>query len=272
MAKVIPLANPLQKPPSMGMVHLVGAGPGDPELITLKALRLLQQADAVVYDSLANDALLDHCRDDCQLIYAGKRKSRHSLPQQGINALLVDLARGGRQVVRLKGGDPLIFGRAGEELAALEQAGVPWTLVPGISAANGCAAAMGMSLTHRDHAQALTLITAHRRDGELDINWDLAMQPGQTVVIYMGLSCLAGIREELLRRGKPPATPFAVVSQGSSAEQQIISGTLGDILALVRQHQIQSPALLIMGEVVGTACLREVSITALTSLSTPTGF
>jgi uroporphyrin-III C-methyltransferase len=246
------MVEPIKLPQKsrMGCVHLVGAGPGDPELLTIKAMRLLQSADVVVYDRLANDALLDYCSDTCQLVYVGKRKNLHSLPQEQINDLLVDLARGGRQVVRLKGGDPFIFGRGGEEIDALEQAGIPWSVVPGITAASGCGASIGVPLTHRDCAQAVTLITGHRREGELDINWDLALQEQQTVVFYMGLSSLSLICTELLKRGKAADTPFAVVSGGTSKTEVVIAGTLSTIGAMVEQANPPSPALLIMGEVI----------------------
>ena len=178
-------------PDRSGEVCLLGAGPGDPELMTLKGLRALEAADVVVYDRLANPALLEHTRPACERIYVGKRKDRHSLPQEQICELLVALARAGRRVVRLKGGDPFIFGRGGEEIDRLEAAGIPWRVIPGITAATGCAASTGIPLTHRDCAHALTFITAHRRDGELTFNWELALHEQQTVVFYMGLSVVA---------------------------------------------------------------------------------
>lgn len=248
-----------------GCVHLVGAGPGDPELLTIKAMRLLQTADAVVYDRLANTALLDYCRENCELIYVGKRKDKHSLPQEQINALLVDLARGGRQVVRLKGGDPFVFGRGGEEIDELEVAGIAWTVVPGITAASGCGASIGVPLTHRDCAQAVTLITGHRREGELDINWNLAMQEQQTVVFYMGLSSLRTICDELMRRGKSADTPFAVVSAGTSKSEVVISGTLSTIADMVEQLNPPSPALLMMGEVIRSRFQVDTALASLNS-------
>ncbi|MFT6012248.1 MAG: uroporphyrin-III C-methyltransferase [Candidatus Azotimanducaceae bacterium] len=242
----------------MGRVDLVGAGPFDPELITVKAMRLLQRADAVVYDRLANPVLLDYAPKECELIYVGKRKDQHSLPQDEINALLVDLAVAGKQVVRLKGGDPFIFGRGGEELAALAEHGVPASVIPGITAAAGCAAAMQISLTHRDHAHAVTFITGHRQAGKLEVNWDLALQKNTTVVFYMGLSSLPEIAAQLLQRGCRPDMPFAVISQGTSRQQRAIVGTLSDINARLLSQPLPSPALLIMGEVVAARTIKEL--------------
>jgi uroporphyrin-III C-methyltransferase/precorrin-2 dehydrogenase/sirohydrochlorin ferrochelatase len=239
----------------MGQVNLVGAGPSDPELITVKAMRLLQQADAIVYDRLANPVLLDYAPKACELIYVGKRKDQHSLPQDQINKLLVELAVAGKQVVRLKGGDPFIFGRGGEELAVLAEHGVPASVVPGITAAAGCAAAMQISLTHRDHAHAVTFITGHRQAGKLEVNWDLALQKDTTVVFYMGLSSLPEIAAQLLQRGCRPDMPFAIISQGTSKQQQAIVGTLSDINARLTRQPLPSPALLIMGDVVAARTL-----------------
>jgi len=235
---------------SAGRVDLVGAGPGDPELITLKAVRLLEQAEVVVYDRLVNPALLQHCRGDCTQIYVGKRKHCHSMPQARICELLVMLGRQGKRVVRLKGGDPFIFGRGGEELDALNAAGIPCGVVPGITAATGCAAATGIPLTHRDHAQAITFITAHRKDGGLSLDWSLVCRPHHTTVIYMGLSCLAEIARELVNNGLQPTTPAAVIANGTTAHQREIIGTLGDIGRRAHQEPLPSPALLIIGDVV----------------------
>ena len=233
-----------------GEVFLVGAGPGDPELITVKAMRLLQEADAIVYDRLANPALLEYAQTNCDLIYVGKKKDQHSLPQEQICELLAILARCGKNVVRLKGGDPFIFGRGGEEVEHLNEQGINCHIVPGITAAIGCAAATQIPLTHRDHAHAVTFITGHRQNGRMYINWDLALQKDSTVVFYMGLSNLPEITSELIARGCPANKPVAVVAQGTADEQQVLVGTISDIAARVEQHPLPSPALLVMGDVV----------------------
>ncbi|MGB2040603.1 MAG: uroporphyrinogen-III C-methyltransferase [Porticoccaceae bacterium] len=233
-----------------GQVYLVGAGPGDAELITVKAMRLLQQADAIVYDRLANPELLDYAKTRCDLIYVGKKKDQHSLPQEQICELLAVLARCGKNVVRLKGGDNFIFGRGGEEVDHLNQQGIECTIVPGITAAIGCAAATQIPLTHRDHAHAVTFITGHRQNGEMHINWDLALQKDSTVVFYMGLSNLEEIANQLMARGCPADKPFAVVAQGTSEAQQVVLGTISDIAERLKQTPLPSPALLMMGDVI----------------------
>ncbi len=243
-----PTARTLQG--QKGRVDLVGAGPGDPELITLKALRLLEQAEVVVYDRLVNPALLKHCPATCDQIYVGKRKNCHSMPQARIGELLVTLGQQGKRVVRLKGGDPFIFGRGGEEIDLLSKAGIPCAVVPGITAATGCAAATGIPLTHRDHSQAVTFMTGHRKDGALDINWQLAAQPNHTTVFYMGLSCLDDIAQGLQTHGLPSSTPIAVVANGSTDKQQEVTGTLANIAETVRHAELPSPALLIVGDVI----------------------
>ena len=233
-----------------GMVHLVGAGPGDAELITVKAMRLLQQADAIVYDRLANPELLDYAPQRCDLIYVGKKKDQHSLPQEQICELLAALARCGKNVVRLKGGDCFIFGRGGEEVDHLNKQGIECSIVPGITAAIGCAAATQIPLTHRDHAHAVTFITGHRQQGKMHINWDLALQKDSTVVFYMGLSNLQEITRQLIERGCPVDKPFAVVAQGTSNNQQVMLGTVSDIAERLKDTPLPSPALLMMGEVI----------------------
>lgn len=238
------------KADSLGEVFLVGAGPGDPDLITVKAMRLLQQADAIVYDRLANPQLLEYARKHCDLIYVGKKKDQHSLPQEQICALLVALAGCGKKVVRLKGGDPFIFGRGGEEVEYLAEQGIACTLIPGITAAIGCAAATQIPLTHRDHAHAVTFITGHRQQGKMYINWDLALQKDSTVVFYMGLSNLQEITSELIARGCPEDKPFAVVAQGTAETQQVLVGTVSDIAEKLSRHPLPSPALLMMGDVI----------------------
>jgi uroporphyrin-III C-methyltransferase/precorrin-2 dehydrogenase/sirohydrochlorin ferrochelatase len=233
-----------------GMVHLVGAGPGDAELITVKAMRLLQQADAIVYDRLANPELLDYAPQRCDLIYVGKKKDQHSLPQEQICELLAALARCGKNVVRLKGGDCFIFGRGGEEVDHLNKQGIECSIVPGITAAIGCAAATQIPLTHRDHAHAVTFITGHRQQGKMHINWDLALQKDSTVVFYMGLSNLQEITRQLIERGCPVDKPFAVVAQGTSNNQQVMLGTISDIAERLKDTPLPSPALLMMGDVI----------------------
>lgn len=233
-----------------GTVHLVGAGPGDPELITVKALRLLQRADAVVYDRLANPDLLREVGATCELHYVGKRKDHHSLPQEHICRLLAQLATRHRTVVRLKGGDPFIFGRGGEEYDYLAARGIDCQVVPGITAATGCAAATRIPLTHRDHAHAVTFITGHRMDDSLGIHWDSVLQPYTTVVFYMGLSRLREITDELLRRGCPAERPFAVIANGTGNRQQVLIGTVADIASRQEATPVPGPALLVMGDVV----------------------
>ena len=233
-----------------GLVSLVGAGPGDPELLTIKAMRAIEKADCLVFDRLVNKEILELSRPDCERIYVGKQKDNHSMPQDQIGDLLVSLSRTGKNVVRLKGGDCFVFGRGGEELDKLEAAHIPWQVVPGITAAVGCAASTGIPLTHRDHSHAITLITGHRKDGDLNINFELACQQDQTVVFYMGLSCLPEICSELIKRGKSPKTPFAVIANGTTDQEKIVVGDLTNIAALATQAEIQSPALLVMGDVV----------------------
>jgi len=246
------ILNLVKTPPSStaGHIYLVGAGPGDPELITLKAMRLLQQADAIVYDRLANPQLLDHAQANCDLIYVGKKRDQHSLPQEQISQLLVALARCGKNVVRLKGGDCFVFGRGGEEVDYLNQQGIKCTVIPGITAATGCAAATQIPLTHRDHAHTVSFITGHRQNGKIDINWDLALCKDSTVVFYMGLCNLQDITTELIKRGCPADKPFAVVAQGTSDQQQVVVGDLSNIAKKVERAALASPALLILGDVV----------------------
>ncbi len=235
---------------SPGKVHLVGGGPGDPELLTLKAARLLATADVVVHDNLVSAAVLAHARPDAERIYVGKKAGNHSLPQIDINRLLVTLARQGKQVVRLKGGDPYIFGRGGEEAETLAAAGIPFDVVPGVTAAAGAAAYAGIPLTHRDHAQSCFLVTGHLQDETCNLDWPTLARPGQTLVIYMGLTSLPEISRQLVAHGMNPATPAACVRRATLPDQEIITGSITDLEARVREAGFKPPAILIIGNVV----------------------
>ena len=203
-----------------GKVFLVGAGPGAADLVTVRAVRCLQQADVLIYDRLVSLELLDFVPGNCKKIYVGKRKNLHVMSQDEINRELVRQARLGKVVVRLKGGDPFIFGRGGEEVDELARAGIAWEIVPGVTAASGAGASLGMPLTHRDEAQALTFVTAHRKSGQFDLDWSLVLHDRQTVAFYMALSCAADLVDELLARGKSPDTPFTIVANGTCSNEQ----------------------------------------------------
>ncbi len=233
-----------------GTVHLVGAGPGDPDLLTLRAARLLQQADVVVYDHLVGPGVLDLIGHQAERIYVGKQRACHSLSQDEINALLVRLSQAGRTVVRLKGGDPFVFGRGGEELQVLAAHGVPFEVVPGITAACGVSSYAGIPLTHRDYAQSCTFVTGHLKDGSCNLDWVALARPRQTVVIYMGLSGLPTICAELMAHGLPADWPAAVVAHGTLSRQQVVVATLATLAQTVHDAGLASPGLTIVGEVV----------------------
>ena len=235
---------------AVGEVYIVGAGPGDPELLTFKALRLMQQADIVYYDALVSPQVLDLCRRDADKVFVGKKRSNHAVAQLGINELLVNSAKEGRRVVRLKGGDPFIFGRGGEEIESLRAHSIPYQVVPGITAANAAASYAGIPLTHRDHSQSVRFVTGFLKAGAPNNNFKSFLNTDETVVFYMGLHSLPRLTEGLIDAGRSSDTPIAIVSNASMPNQQVLTGTLADIVELQEKNQLQTPALLIMGDVV----------------------
>ena len=238
------------EPDSIGEVYLVGAGPGDPDLLTFRALRLMQMADVIVYDRLVAPPILDLARRDADQIYVGKERDKHALSQENINQLLVRLAKEGKRVVRLKGGDPFIFGRGGEEIATLMENGVSFQVVPGITAASGCATYSGIPLTHRDYAQSVVFVTGHLQDGSVDLNWKALAHDNQTIVFYMGLHGVGVMSEQLIKHGLPETTPVALVQQGTTQNQRVVISDLKNLAATVKKEQVKPPTIIIVGKVV----------------------
>ncbi|HEY9135877.1 MAG TPA: siroheme synthase CysG [Pseudomonadales bacterium] len=234
----------------VGEVYLVGGGPGDPDLLTFRALRLMQQADVVLYDRLVAPQIVNLCRRDAEKIYVGKARDKHLVPQGDINALLIKLAKEGKRVCRLKGGDPFIFGRGGEEIDQLAEQGIPFQVVPGITAASGCASYAGIPLTHRDYSQSVRFITGHLKDGAPDLNWQGLIQDRETLVFYMGLIGLEKICSSLIAHGMSADMPIALVEKGTTSQQRVITATLATMHDKIKSYDVHAPTLIIVGQVV----------------------
>ncbi len=233
-----------------GEVYLVGAGPGDPDLLTFRALRLMQKADVVLFDNLVDPAIVDLARREAERIYVGKRMGYHALAQQEIGDLLVRLALQGKRVLRLKGGDPFVFGRGGEEIETLASHRIPFQVCPGVTAAIGCAAYAGIPLTHRDHAQSVVFVTAHGKNGPLDLDWSALARPGQTAAVYMGLSRIEQLMDEFVKHGADPDTPAAIIDNGTRPNQRVIAGAVRTLAELARAADLRGPTIVIVGSVV----------------------
>ncbi len=233
-----------------GEVYLVGAGPGDPDLLTFRALRLMQRADVVLYDRLVGDGIIDLLRRDAERIYVGKLPHQHTMQQEEISQLMVDLAKQGKRVLRLKGGDPFIFGRGGEEIELLAENNIRFQVVPGITAASGATAYAGIPLTHRDYSQSCVFVTAHGREGVLGLDWEVLLRPAQTVAIYMGLSSLEFLSEQFVQRGADPNTPAAIIDNGTRANQRVAVGTISDLHEIAQRNEMTGPSMIVIGEVV----------------------
>ena len=235
---------------SVGEVYLVGAGPGDPELLSFKALRLMQKADVVIYDRLVSEPIMNLIRQDAKKIYVGKQRADHAMPQENINELLARLALEGKKVLRLKGGDPFIFGRGGEEIESLINDDIPFQIVPGITAASGCASYAGIPLTHRDYSQACIFVTGHLRDGTVNLNWEMLAHEKQTLVFYMGMHGSKVICEELIKHGLKKTTPAALIVKGTTVDQEVIIGDLSTMPTIIKENKIIPPTLLMIGDIV----------------------